>query len=421
MINKEKDVTGHTEESIDTIDSQYAVESFLVPLLDTISISPGALKYPLIDVILSEDTNYLVKDIELAKEKEYSEVVLTDETLEDSSTKVSIGTTLTKLLATKNLKALEHSIVNTMLTDRAITRLELAVTWPGITSAIVSMGSPVFSIEGSIYVVLSLPKYLDIIGSKEYSEASKVLKNKVVLVPSEHLEGTAMLVFHEYGVVGGVSSEKEYIQRKPALGVSIHSVVQTYTTGWDYSFIRLINVLRWQYNFDGIDDYIQLPTILLFTGDVVEFDFVANTVADTTNSYFIDSTVATSSRAYVISNSSNQLQFYDGTLAVKLDGVSIATGAVQTPTDGEVHHIEATVLTDKDVGIVGCRYNFVEFLNKVIKNLRITRANPTDEYPSLFFPIDDGPDATIVRQTLPTIGNWDGTYNNFNDERWERV
>lgn len=164
---------------------------------------------------------------------------------------------------------------------------------------------------------------------------------------------------------------------------------------------------RWQYNFDGIDDYSRfLVPIPLFAGDVVEFDFIANTQQAYKNSYFLDGS-SSSNRLYLYDNfHENTLSYNAAVSTITMDG----SGAVITPLDGESHHVVLTLRAEAELGFLGARYTMTEFANKVIKNLRITRANPTDQYPDLFWPMDDGwANNPVMRQTIPHNHKTDGT------------
>jgi len=178
-----------------------------------------------------------------------------------------------------------------------------------------------------------------------------------------------------------------------------------------------------QHNFDGIDDYIQLPTIELFTGDVVEFDFVANTqrsiVSNLIDGQVGETTLANRIIVQLYSNGT----FILFNCVASIDGQPIISQVTSYPLDGVLHHMVCVVPTTTKLGLIS-RFTDVSggYYDNVIKNLRITRSTPTDTHPNLFYPIDDGWDNNpVIRQTLSTVGNWDGTAVNFNESNWELV
>lgn len=160
---------------------------------------------------------------------------------------------------------------------------------------------------------------------------------------------------------------------------------------------------KWQYVFDGIDDYVQLPVIPLFVGDMVELDIDYLSGAET-RKLIDDPTTPTTSRAYINISSANLIT-YNNTI---IDIVNLPSGS--SLVEGSPYSFKINVLADANLGMVG-RHGTVlsDFANFPIKNLRITRANPTDQYPDLFWPMDDGPDTTVMSQTIPHNHKTDGT------------
>lgn len=165
---------------------------------------------------------------------------------------------------------------------------------------------------------------------------------------------------------------------------------------------------KWQYNFDGIDDYVQLPVIPLFVGDVVELDIrIPNPVTQDGMVILADTTIAFRNLLYTQS----QGVITAGNNNIFLDGVKL-TENTQYPTDNKKHTIKVELEQSFNLNAVGVQLrgtSLGRFFRGGLLNLRITRANPTDQYPDLFYPMDDGPGTTVMRQTIPHNHKTDGT------------
>nr|WP_319552438.1 hypothetical protein [uncultured Vibrio sp.] len=173
---------------------------------------------------------------------------------------------------------------------------------------------------------------------------------------------------------------------------------------------------RWQYNFDGIDDYIQLPDIKLFVGDIV--DVVAYKPVITAAAY-VFSTVDVFDMHFGVS-SNNDYLFGGGSVTVNENTISSPQSSV--PDDNSELSISYTATKEGEISLCGRGYLAPRFWPGYIKNLRITRANPTEQYPDLSYPISDGwANNPVIREVLVGDGTWDGTAINFNEENWELV
>lgn len=162
----------------------------------------------------------------------------------------------------------------------------------------------------------------------------------------------------------------------------------------------------YQYNFDGIDDYFFTPKVNVFINDVVGAYFTAPT--DTSSTMTIVSLINSNSLYCDLEATTGVINFAGAT--AELDGVPLTSGVSLYPTDGQLHHLELTSTGDFDDGLLVATSNLISnFLGGVAKDIGITRSNPTDQYPDLFWPIDDGPGATIIRQTVPHTHKIDGT------------
>jgi len=163
--------------------------------------------------------------------------------------------------------------------------------------------------------------------------------------------------------------------------------------------LYLYGVDVFQYNFDGIDDYIQLPTIELLAGDTVEFDFISYVGGETDNQRFLVRDGGLSSLLYATGAPNGIFDLQGGHIGL-LDGAINLVGAAY-PQDGELHSVKITIVATETIEFLAGSPTLT-VLDDTIKNLRITRATPTDLHPDLFYPIDDGwGNNPVIRQTVP--------------------
>lgn len=168
-------------------------------------------------------------------------------------------------------------------------------------------------------------------------------------------------------------------------------------------------IADFQYILDGIDDVILVDT-QLFTGDVVEFDFDYS--ARSTTAQQFDVLLDGSDRSYVaINNDLNTWYVYEASIAsVLVDGVPVSHLDPYVPTGNE-GHIVITYSAPCSLETIGSRYTGIEQFNRgFIKNFTVTRANPTDQYPDLSWPINDGWGKNpVIGQTIPHSHKSNGT------------
>lgn len=140
---------------------------------------------------------------------------------------------------------------------------------------------------------------------------------------------------------------------------------------------------------NGTSMYVQLPTIPLFAGDVVEFGYVAKMSNNAAVHIFIYGDVpAVSGRLFIYDNDKINIREYEN---VTLDGVLIDDNATTAPTDGEVHTIAATATAATgNLVYLGKQPSGAYYFDSAIKNLVVTRANPTEQYPHLSYGVQDG-------------------------------
>ncbi len=174
----------------------------------------------------------------------------------------------------------------------------------------------------------------------------------------------------------------------------------------------VLSILRQQYEFDGIDDYVLLPTIEVLAGDVVEFDFIGIDNSDSVNKYMFDTTVGTRCVLnFPSSGITTSLSLGD----VYIDGVISTTH----PQDNDSHTCSVVVTANSFINVLAINSTLSIFSKNSIKNFGITRANPTTTHPDLYWPMNDGWDNNpTIRETLVGDGTWDGTAINFNEEQW---
>lgn len=242
-IDVQKDITGASEQVTEALKSHViSPDTLLYPFLDKVDIVAGVITYPFIDVVNATDTSFVLGGITLDKVNSFSIAELTHETAEDASPKVGMVQALSTVLGIKLVKQLEDALMTKIRTDLGGAPFVTTVDWTGIKEAVVDMGAGIYTIEGSVYVGLSLTSYLEIIGDDSYKEAKEVLGPKLKLVVSEFVADNEMIVFHEHGVAGGFLDKAIEVDPKPALDATHYVAPYTYAVGWDAKYIRFISV-----------------------------------------------------------------------------------------------------------------------------------------------------------------------------------
>ena len=169
---------------------------------------------------------------------------------------------------------------------------------------------------------------------------------------------------------------------------------------------------RQYYTFDGIDDYITIPSANLVAGDTVSLKFVAPSVWMGGFTYILTNSGGFSSSLRVNSSGNFNIGGYTGTI----DGAAIVSGVTVAPTDALEHLLVLTKTTDEDLTLIGARFDFTDLANFPIYNLRIT--SPTTEV-NRFYPIDDGwANNPVIRDT---INGQNGTLINGQESGWGSV
>ena len=174
----------------------------------------------------------------------------------------------------------------------------------------------------------------------------------------------------------------------------IRSIIRASTAGSIGGAIR-----RLVYTLDGVDDYIQLPSISLGVGDTVEFDLVTGP--------------GTGLNRTLLGSSPSYLQISDGGLwnvfgfTFTVDGIPKVTNDL-APQDGFVHKIVATSTGSQTLAYIGCLDGASLFSSDSIRNLKVGSSH--------FYPINDGwVHNPVIRDTL---GGQHGTAVNFLEVNW---
>jgi hypothetical protein len=95
--------------------------------------------------------------------------------------------------------------------------------------------------------------------------------------------------------------------------------------------------------------------------------------------------------------------------SVKIDGAAFISGDAY-PIDGLSHTIVITAVVTTPIVRIGTNWNEANGWSNVVKNLRVTRANPSEAFPDLFYPINDGfKNDPVIAQTVKHSHKTDGT------------
>jgi len=167
---------------------------------------------------------------------------------------------------------------------------------------------------------------------------------------------------------------------------------------------------RLVYDFDGIDDYIVVPTVNLVAGDTVKIKFTSPVSIVPSNSFIIySSTQNTGGRVFV--NAAGVI-IATNYISVMLDGGTDLT----VPLDGGEHELTmvATSATNELVYIGTRATSISDHIYFPLYDLDITAVSG-----NRFYPIDDG--FGVNPLIADTLGGQDGAANNFNASRWINV
>lgn len=236
----QKDITGASDTMVENLNKQViSPRSFMYPFLNKVELKSGQILYPFIDVVQHDDTSYVLGSIPLTKTIDTVTADLVHETAEDASPMIGLPMALSNILSIQATKKLEQELITAVTTDVSI-QFVTTVDWTGIKEILVDIGPEIYTMAGSIYAVVSLESYLEIIGDPAYADAKEELGDKLKLVVSENLSVTQMVVFHSHGVAGGFVAKSIELDPKPSLGATGYVAPYTYAMGWDDKYIRVV-------------------------------------------------------------------------------------------------------------------------------------------------------------------------------------
>lgn len=198
--------------------------------------------------------------------------------------------------------------------------------------------------------------------------------------------------------------------------------IGSFAAFWSLIEIAAETTVTYTYTMDSVDDYGVFETaITLNEGDTVSFDAKALTAAPIDNSqvYIYGETVSVDGRLAVAHTTGSLIA--KNYTNVTIDGEDAYDATTIVPQDGEYHSFTAEATSDTlTLQFVGTNPEYTIWYSEVIKNLRVTRANPTLAEPNLYWPMNEGPGVT---SGVEAYGNTDYnlTYNNFNNGNWSAV
>lgn len=165
---------------------------------------------------------------------------------------------------------------------------------------------------------------------------------------------------------------------------------------------RLNGSQYWQLSDGGIH---------LLNGDSFTFDAVVEPTG--LYSYVFDGD-GSSSRLFLLINQDSKITFRGQSMNLKVDGVSYISGDIISLNDGSFHKFEVEILASVTLSKLGSRFNEVELMSGVFKNLSVSKGGATaNEIP--LTNKDQG--AT----QLPTVGNVSATMVGYSEDVWEEV
>ena len=159
--------------------------------------------------------------------------------------------------------------------------------------------------------------------------------------------------------------------------------------------------------FDGDNMYVKwLAGIPIFAGDVISFTLLASNTP--TGNGYLFRTEEDFSFLNLSPGDGNLL--YINRCTGTLDGEAIVSESTLWPYDAEEHEVVLTATATGTLGVLGCRCTLTYWFTNGIKNLVITRANPSEQYPDLSYLLQDGysTDGKIA-QSIPHSRAVDGS------------
>lgn len=239
-IEVRKDITGASETLTALIEGQVVTsDNFIYPFINKVEMDQGVLLYPFIDVVAETDTSFVVGGLTLNKQNSFSVFSLSNETIEDANPKVGIKEALATSASIQIRKKIEKDLVTDIIADGALA-FSAGVDWTGIKSAISDIGPSIFTIQGTIYVVVSLDRYLKLVGDPTFADAKTMLGQKIVVNSCEALDDSTMIVFHEHGVCGGFLAKPLEVKATPAVDGTDVISAYSYAAGWSTKYARVI-------------------------------------------------------------------------------------------------------------------------------------------------------------------------------------
>jgi len=163
---------------------------------------------------------------------------------------------------------------------------------------------------------------------------------------------------------------------------------------------------RYVFNFNGVNQYIEAPTINLVAGDFAEFKFFGGGILN--GDFFCD---GLGDRLFCLTQSET-IRFNDSVARCFLDGVEIANLSTPYPSDSKFHTIRLLATSSCNIKYIACSNLVAQFYSSIISSFKINDGSVYN------FPVDDGPDSTTIRNTGTGP---DATPINFLNSGWEKV
>ena len=202
-----KTITGALDTNIRTTEEAVLTSMPLIgAIMNRVDFASGRTLYPFTDVPAAGATAIVVNGMPIPKIKGIKVMNMTDETLEDANPKVDIGTVLSTSMGQVIAKDVESALITSVRTS-VLPPAPVGATpnWAGIVAVLQQLGPSIYNTKGVFHVGVSLTQYFAIVGDSVFTDAMRTqeLKDKIKIVPSEHLADTEMFIFHTHGIAGG--------------------------------------------------------------------------------------------------------------------------------------------------------------------------------------------------------------------------
>lgn len=159
------------------------------------------------------------------------------------------------------------------------------------------------------------------------------------------------------------------------------------------------------YHFDGVDDYFTIPTLSLASGDVIEYSFIAPSIAPP----FFEKLLVSSTDGAILESAFGVYRTVGNT--VLLDGNPVVNNVTPVPLDSQVHTIKVTLNNPIDLTYVCANMSGSSPISYPMFDLKITATAG-----NRFYAIDDG---FAVNPTIAdSVGGQNGTAVNFTAPLW---